>query len=169
MNLLYWYRIVLDTTLPPVCTWVNISHFFLLWFGFCHLFVGSLWPKFYSALSLSQENIGVSVRFDGDSYLNFVLMLIRMDPENSCYNTKLLWKGNNALPPECIAYEPERPFLHLTDCCWFLISSGWGGGRWGFGGGEARGPSWRGRIKGVQEWRGFNLCVRLIGGALAVW
>ncbi len=21
-------------------------------------------------------------------------------------------------------YEPERPFMHLTDCCWFLISSG---------------------------------------------
>ncbi len=25
-------------------------------------------------------------------------------------------------------YEPERPFMHLTDCCWFLISSGLGGG-----------------------------------------
>ncbi len=42
------------------------------------------------------------------------------------------------------------------------------GGRWGVGGGEARGPSWRGRIKGVELWRGLNLCVRMIGGALAV-
>jgi hypothetical protein len=32
-------------------------------------------------------------------------------------------------------------------------SSGWGwggGGRLGVGGGEAKGPSWRGRIKGVE-------------------
>jgi hypothetical protein len=44
-------------------------------------------------------------------------------------------------------------------------------GRWGVkvgsrggGGDEVRGPSWRGRIKGVEGWRGFNLCVRVRGG-----
>jgi hypothetical protein len=38
--------------------------------------------------------------------------------------------------------------MHLTDSCRFLISSGWGGEkRWGVGGGEARGPSWRGKNK----------------------
>jgi hypothetical protein len=26
------------------------------------------------------------------------------------------------------------------------------GGRWGVGGGEGRGPSWRGRIRGVEGW-----------------
>ncbi len=40
-------------------------------------------------------------------------------------------------------YVPERPFMHLTVCCGFLISSGWG---WWVDGGEARGLSWRGRI-----------------------
>ncbi len=40
-------------------------------------------------------------------------------------------------------YVPERPFMHLTVYCGFLISSGWG---WGVDGGEARGLSWRGRI-----------------------
>jgi hypothetical protein len=39
-----------------------------------------------------------------------------------------------------------------------------GGGRWGVGGGEVMGPSSRGR----KGWRGFNLCVRVMGGALAV-
>jgi hypothetical protein len=34
-------------------------------------------------------------------------------------------------------YEPDRPFMHLTDCCWFLTISGWGGA-WG-GGGESEG------------------------------
>jgi hypothetical protein len=40
------------------------------------------------------------------------------------------------------------------------------GGGSGESRGEARGPSWRGRIKGVEGWRGFNLrvCVRLMGG-----
>ena len=27
---------------------------------------------------------------------------------------------------------------------------GWEGGDWGVSGGEARGPSWRGRIRGVE-------------------
>jgi hypothetical protein len=36
------------------------------------------------------------------------------------------------------------------------------------GGGEARGPSWRARIKGVEGWRSLNLCARVMGGALAV-
>ncbi len=37
-------------------------------------------------------------------------------------------------------FVPERPFMHLTVCCWLLISSGWeGGGKVGSrrGGGEA--------------------------------
>jgi hypothetical protein len=41
--------------------------------------------------------------------------------------------------------------MHLTVCCWFLISSGWGreggGSRWG----RSEGPSWRGRIRGVER------------------
>jgi hypothetical protein len=40
------------------------------------------------------------------------------------------------------------------------------GGRWGVGGGEARGPSWKGRIKGVEGWRGLNLCVRAKGNPM---
>jgi hypothetical protein len=28
---------------------------------------------------------------------------------------------------------------------------GWEGGDWGVSGGEARGPSWRGRIRGVER------------------
>ncbi len=52
-----------------------------------------------------------------------------------------------------IFYVPERPFMHLIVCCWFLISSGWGGeGKVGSRRREARGPSWRGRIKGVEGW-----------------
>jgi hypothetical protein len=47
-------------------------------------------------------------------------------------------------------YAPERPFMHLTVCCWFLINSGWGvGGRvesqWGIGwGAELEGENKRG-------------------------
>ncbi len=40
-------------------------------------------------------------------------------------------------------YVPERPFMHLAVCCWFLISSGWAGG------GEKLG-SWRGRSEGAE-------------------
>jgi len=32
-----------------------------------------------------------------------------------------------------------------------MRGGGWGGGDWGDSGGEARGPSWRGRIKGVER------------------
>ncbi len=58
-------------------------------------------------------------------------------------------------------YEHENPLKKL-DC-----GAQMGGGRWGVGGGggETRGPSWRGRIKGVEGGRsGFNLCVRVMGG-----
>ncbi len=37
-------------------------------------------------------------------YVNFVLILLQE-----------MWN---------VFYEPERPFMHLTDCCWFLICSG---------------------------------------------
>jgi hypothetical protein len=37
------------------------------------------------------------------------------------------------------------------------------GGRWGVEGGEARGPSWRGRIKGVEGWRSERLLYRTGG------
>ncbi len=52
---------------------------------------------------------------------------------------------------------------------------GGGGVMWGDGGGEARGPSWRGRIKGVEGWRGWRdegLLYRtggVGGGGGAVW
>ncbi len=57
-----------------------------------------------------------------------------------------------------VFYAPESPFMHLTVCCWFLISSGWGGGGGcGVGGGEARGPSWRGRIRQGRTGRLISL------------
>jgi hypothetical protein len=36
-------------------------------------------------------------------------------------------------------YEPERPYMHLSECCWFLISSRWGGGKVGSGRGRGEG------------------------------
>ncbi len=36
-----------------------------------------------------------------------------------------------------LIYAQERPFMHLTVCCWFLISSGWRGG-----GGGTVGSQW---------------------------
>jgi hypothetical protein len=47
-------------------------------------------------------------------------------------------------------YEPERPFMHLTDSCRFLISSGWGEGKVGCGRGRSEGDELKGRIKGVM-------------------
>jgi hypothetical protein len=46
----------------------------------------------------------------------------------------------------CTGVSPYAPYSLL------LISKFWmgRGGRWGVGGGEARGVSWRGRIKGVE-------------------
>jgi hypothetical protein len=43
---------------------------------------------------------------------------------------------------------------------------GWEGGDWGVSGGEARGPSWRGRIRGVEvEGReGVSLNRPIVGG-----
>ncbi len=76
-------------------------------------------------------------------YLNFYIFAF-------CASTfkPLICKGTNI---EVIKFfmHPGRPFIHLTVCFWFLISSGWGWG--GVGGGEVRGPSWRGRIRRV-EW-----------------
>ncbi len=45
-------------------------------------------------------------------------------------------------------YALERPSIHLTVCCWFLNKFWMGGG--GVSGGKAMGPSWRGRIRGVD-------------------
>ncbi len=45
------------------------------------------------------------------------------------------------------------------------------GGEWGVGGGEGEGAELKGENKrggGLQGWRGLNLCVRVMGGALAV-
>ncbi len=70
-------------------------------------------------------------------------------------------------------YVPEHPFMHLIVCCWFLISSGWGG----VGVGEARGPNYRGRIRGVEGWRGrirrggaewLSYCMQLSGPSRAI-
>ncbi len=39
---------------------------------------------------------------------------------------------------------PKHSLLLISNKFWM------GGGGWGVGGGEARGPSWRGRIRGVE-------------------
>ncbi len=32
------------------------------------------------------------------------------------------WPFNGTVALELVFYEPEPPFMHVTDCCWYLIS-----------------------------------------------
>jgi hypothetical protein len=52
-------------------------------------------------------------------------------------------------------YEPERLFMHLTACSWFLISTGWGGwGKVGSGRGRSEGAELEGENKRGDGWGG---------------
>jgi hypothetical protein len=50
-------------------------------------------------------------------------------------------------------YDRSDPLQYAPYRLLLICNKFWmGGGRWGVGGGEARGLSWKGRIKGVEGW-----------------